>query len=51
VGVGLFEGTGGVNPRTLGVAVLGCFSTLLVCGLTAALIVGPNPEGSPSVYG
>ncbi|KAJ1441489.1 phosphate transporter [Ochromonadaceae sp. CCMP2298] len=51
VGVGLFEGTGGVNPRTLGMAVLGCLATLVVCGMTAALIVGPNPEGSPSAYG
>jgi sodium-dependent phosphate transporter len=30
VGVGLFEGRGGVNPWTLGKAVLGCFATLLV---------------------
>jgi phosphate/sulfate permease len=30
VGVGLFEGASGVNGRTLGMAVLGCFATLLV---------------------
>jgi sodium-dependent phosphate transporter len=51
VGVGLFEGRSGVNPRTLGMAVLGCLGTLLVCGMTAALLVGPNPEGDPAVYG
>ena len=44
VGVGLFEGHRGVNPWILGKAIFGWFATLLVCGMGAALLAGPNPE-------
>lgn len=44
VGVGLFEGRNGVNPWILGKAIIGWFATLLVCGMGAALLTGPNPE-------
>lgn len=44
VGVGLFEGRNGVNPWILGKAIFGWFATLLVCGMGAALLTGPNPE-------
>jgi sodium-dependent phosphate transporter len=38
VGVGLLEGKGGVNKRTLGITVLGWVLTLLVAGLGAAML-------------
>jgi sodium-dependent phosphate transporter len=44
VGVGLFEGRKGVDPWVLLRAVVGWLLTLVVVGLGAALLVGPNPE-------
>lgn len=44
VGVGLCEGRKGVNGNVLGKAIFGWFITLVVCGVSAAMLVGPNPE-------
>lgn len=49
VGVGLFEGKKGVDPWVLGKAIFGWFATLLVCGMGAALMAGPNPELTTSI--
>ena len=46
VGVGLFEGTKGINGWVLGKTVLGWVITLVVVGTSAALLVGPNPESA-----
>jgi len=50
VGVGLFEGTKGVNGYVLAKAVAGWVVTLVVVGLSAALLVGPNPEAAVGAY-
>jgi sodium-dependent phosphate transporter len=42
--VGLFEGTGGVNFKLFAKTVFGWLITLVVCGITAAVLVGPSPE-------
>ena len=49
VGVGLFEGKKGIDPWVLGKAIFGWFATLLVCGMGAALMAGPNPELTTSI--
>ena len=46
VGVGLFEGLKGINGWVLGKTVMGWVITLLVVGMSAALLVGPNPEST-----
>ena len=46
VGVGLFEGMNGVNLKVLGKSIAGWVITLVVVGLSAAMLVGPNPEPS-----
>ena len=52
VGVGLFEGTAGVNKWVLFKCCIGWIITLVVVGLTTALLVGPNPDqfGVPNAY-
>jgi sodium-dependent phosphate transporter len=44
VGVGLFEGAQGINGWVLGKTVVGWVITLVVVGLSAAILVGPSPE-------
>ena len=46
VGVGLFEGLKGINGWVLGKTVVGWVITLVVVGMSAALLVGPNPEAT-----
>ena len=50
VGVGLFEGCKGVNGYVLFRIVIGWVLTLVVAGLTAALLVGPSPDPIKSLY-
>ncbi len=50
VGVGLFEGAQGVNVRVLLKCVFGWVITLIVVGITSALLVGPNPNPDKDVY-
>ena len=50
VGVGLFEGTGGVHWRVLLKCVAGWVLTLIVVGITAALLVGPNPNPTKEIF-
>ena len=50
VAVGLFEGTAGVNKRLLLKTAFGWIITLVVVGMTAALLVGPNPEPLKPLY-
>lgn len=44
VGVGLFEGVQGVNGWVLGKTVFGWVITLVVVGISAAILVGPSPN-------
>ena len=44
VAVGLVDGVGSVNGRELGIIIFGWVATLVVVGLTTALLVGPSPE-------
>lgn len=46
VGVGLFEGRGGVNSAMLVRIMGGWIGTLVIVGLSTALVMGPNPEPS-----
>ena len=52
VGVGLFEGAAGVNKWVLFKCCIGWVITLVVVGLTTALLVGPNPDqfGVPNEF-
>jgi len=50
VGVGLFEGAGGINGGVLLRCVVGWVATLLVAGCTAAMLVGPSPEPIKAAY-
>jgi sodium-dependent phosphate transporter len=42
--VGLFDGTGSVNGRELGIVVFGWVFTLIFVGTLTAILVGPSPE-------
>ncbi|KAJ1458887.1 hypothetical protein M885DRAFT_614249, partial [Pelagophyceae sp. CCMP2097] len=44
IAIGLFDGTGSVNGREVGIIVCGWLATLLIVGLIAAILVGPAPE-------
>lgn len=44
IGVGLFEGRNGLNSKMLLYIVGGWIGTLVVVGLSTALVMGPNPE-------
>jgi len=50
VAVGLFEGSEGVNGKLLAKTAFGWIITIVVVGLTAALIVGPSPEPLKDEY-
>lgn len=50
VGVGLFEGRSGVNGRVLLKCVAGWVLTLIVVGITAAMLVGPNPNPKKDLF-
>jgi len=50
VGVGLFEGTAGVNKSVLLKTVFGWVITLVVAGATAAILVGPSPEPERDLF-
>ena len=50
VGVGLFEGAGGVHWRVLLKCVAGWVLTLIVVGITAAVLVGPNPNPTKEIF-
>jgi len=50
VAVGLFEGTAGVNKKLLLKTAFGWVITLVIVGVTAALLVGPNPEPLKPLY-
>jgi sodium-dependent phosphate transporter len=50
VGVGLFEGRSGVNLPVLLKCIAGWVLTLLVVGVTAAMLVGPNPNPIKAQY-
>lgn len=50
VGVGLFEGAGGINRRVLFKTLAGWVFTLVVVGFSAAFLVGPSPEPIRDMY-
>mmetsp|Transcript_1770 Transcript_1770/g.5321 ORF Transcript_1770/g.5321 Transcript_1770/m.5321 type:complete len:223 (-) Transcript_1770:70-738(-) len=50
VAVGLFEGAAGVNGRLFAKTCFGWIITIVVAGLTAALLVGPSPEPLKDEY-
>ena len=50
VGVGLFEGSEGVNKWVLIKCVVGWVATLAIVGFTAAVLVGPSPDPDKSLY-
>jgi sodium-dependent phosphate transporter len=50
VGVGLFEGAQGINGWILGKTVVGWVITLVVVGISAAILVGPSPEPDYDVF-
>lgn len=50
VGVGLFEGSAGVNKWVLIKAVVGWVATLVIVGFTAAILVGPSPEPEKALF-
>mmetsp|Transcript_621 Transcript_621/g.2450 ORF Transcript_621/g.2450 Transcript_621/m.2450 type:complete len:589 (+) Transcript_621:133-1899(+) len=50
VAVGLFEGYEGVNGKLLAKTAFGWVITLVVVGLTTALLVGPSPEPLKDEY-
>jgi len=50
VGVGMFEGRGGVNWWIFAKCIIGWVVTLVIAGFTAALLVGPSPDPAKSEY-
>lgn len=50
VGVGLFEGKNGIHLPILAKIVFGWLITLIVVGLSAAILVGPSPEPIKDMY-
>jgi sodium-dependent phosphate transporter len=50
VGIGLFEGKGGVHFGILAKIIFGWGITLIVVGLSAAILVGPSPEPVKDLY-
>ena len=50
VGVGLFEGAKGINGWILGKTVFGWVITLVVVGISAAILVGPSPEPDYNLF-
>jgi sodium-dependent phosphate transporter len=51
IGVGLFEGRNGVNSSMLVKVIAGWVFTILIVGMSTALVMGPNPEPArPNPY-
>jgi hypothetical protein len=48
--VGLFEGAKGINGWILGKTVFGWVITLVVVGISAAILVGPSPEPDYNLF-